>query len=82
MNRVLLVYEALGRVLNHPQSFGLGDRAPKPLIEALTTMRQCLRGEMAEENELSSADWLSTQLSQDADRSRQVKATFATKKTC
>jgi hypothetical protein len=31
MNRVLIVYKALGRVLNSPQSLGLGERPPKPL---------------------------------------------------
>jgi hypothetical protein len=82
MNRVLLVYKALGRVLNSPQSFGLSDRPPRPLIEALTAMRQSLREEIAEENELSSGDWLSSQLSQDADRPRQVNRASATKKTC
>ena len=82
MNGVLLVYHALGRVLTCPQSFGLGDQAPKPLIEALSAMRQSLLEEIAEENEMSSGDWLSSQLSQDADRSRQVKKASAMKKTC
>lgn len=68
MNRVLLVYKALGRVLNSPQAFGLGDRPPKELSEALCAMRQSLRDELLEENELSSGDWLSHDLSQDADR--------------
>jgi hypothetical protein len=68
MNRVLLVYKALGRLLDNPQSFGLGERMPKPLAEALSTMRRCLREELVEENELSSGDWLSRDLSQDADR--------------
>jgi hypothetical protein len=68
MDRVLSVYKALGRILNGPQSFGLGDRPPKPLTEALNAMRQCLREELAEQNELSSRDWLSCELSQDADR--------------
>jgi hypothetical protein len=73
MNRVLLVYKTLGRVLNSPQSFGLGERPPKPLVEALSAMRQRLREELAEENELSSGDWLSRDLSQDADRHLPVK---------
>jgi hypothetical protein len=80
MNRVLLVYKALGRVLNSPQSFGLGDRAPKPLTEALTAMRQSLREELAEENELSSGDWLSRDLSQDADRCGPMRAASASTK--
>ncbi len=68
MNRVMRVYKILGQVLNSPQSYGLGDRAPRPLIETLSTMRQCLREELAEDNHLSSEDWLSSELSQDADR--------------
>jgi hypothetical protein len=70
INRVLLVYKTLGRVLNNPQSFGLGDRAPKPLVEVLTTMRQSLRQELAEDSRLSAEDWLSGELAQDADRPR------------
>lgn len=81
MNRVLLVYKALGRVLNSPQSFGLGEHPPKRLVEALSAMRQSLREEIAEENEASSGDWLSSELSQDADRPGQVKRDSATKKT-
>jgi hypothetical protein len=71
-NRVLLVYKMLGQVLNNPQSFGLGDRAPKALIEVLSTMRESLREELAEENQLSAEDWLSDELSQDADRPKPV----------
>jgi hypothetical protein len=79
MNRVLLVYKALGRVLNSPQSFGLGDQPPELLTGTLSAMRECLREEMAEENELSSGDWLSSELSQDADRPRPVKVASVTK---
>jgi hypothetical protein len=68
INRVLLVYKTVGQVLNNPQSFGLGDRAPKPLVEVLTAMRQNLRQELAEDNRLSAEDWLSDELAQDADR--------------
>ena len=80
MNRGLLVYEELGRVLDRPQSFGLGERPPEPLTEALRAMRQSLRDELVEENELSSGDWLSRDLSQDADRCRPVKAASASTK--
>jgi hypothetical protein len=73
MNRVLSVYNALGRVLNSPQSFGLGERPPKPLTEALCEMRRSLREELVEENQLSSEDWLSRDLSQDADRNLPAK---------
>jgi hypothetical protein len=68
MNRVLAVYRSLGQVLNNPQAFGLSDRAPKTLVEALSSMRQSLREELAEANRLSAEDWLSDELSQDADR--------------
>ena len=77
MNRVLLVYKTLGQVLNSPQSFGLGDRAPKPLVDVLSTMRRSLRGELEDENHLSAEDWLSGELSQDADRPVSLKAKSA-----
>jgi hypothetical protein len=67
MNRVMMVYKALGRVLNSPQSFGLSERPPKPLTDALCEMRRSLREELVEENELASSDWLSCELAQDAD---------------
>ena len=74
MDRVLLVYKALGRVMNSPQAFGLGERPPKPLTEALCAMRQSLREELIEEKQISSDDWLSQDLSQDADRDLPAKA--------
>lgn len=73
MNRVLLVYKTLGRILESPQSFGLGKRMPEPLDAVLRAMRRCLGEELAEENELSSGDWLSRELSQDADVRRPVR---------
>ncbi len=72
VNRVLLVYKALGQVLNSPQAFGLGDRAPKPLVEALSAMRRSLREELEEENRLGGQDWLSDELSQDADTAKRA----------
>jgi hypothetical protein len=68
MTRMMLVYKTLGQVLNSPQSFGLGERAPQVLVDALTASRHWLREEMLEEHEQSSKDWLSSELSQDADR--------------
>lgn len=75
VNRVSLVYKTLGQILNSPESFGLGDRAPKPLVEVLTAARQSLREEFEEESILSDEDWLSEELAQDADQpeSRTVK---------
>jgi hypothetical protein len=68
MNRIMQVYKLLGQVLNSPQSFGLSERPPRPLIEALSTMRKDLREELVEQNQLLSGDWLSSELSQDADQ--------------
>jgi len=73
MNRVLLVYKTLGRVLDSPQSFGLGAHVPEPLDAVLSAIRRCLGEELAEENELSSGDWLSRELSQDADVRQPVR---------
>jgi hypothetical protein len=64
--RVLLVYRSLGRVLSVPQDYGLGLRAPQPLVEALTAMRRSLREELAETAAVGD-DWLSDELAQDAD---------------
>jgi hypothetical protein len=80
MNRVMVVYKALGRVLISPQSFGLSERPPKLLNDALCAMRQSLREELVEENELWSGDWLSCELAQDADQHPQAKAGAVVKK--
>jgi hypothetical protein len=77
MNRTLLVYKTLGQVLNNPQSYGLGDRAPRPLVEVLSTMRKNLREELEEENRLSAEDWLSDELAQDADRPKALAVKYA-----
>jgi hypothetical protein len=66
-NRVLLVYRSLGRVLTSPHDYGLGLRAPQPLVEALTAMRRSLREELVEVRDLGDDDWLSDELAQDAD---------------
>jgi hypothetical protein len=76
-NRVLLVYKTLGQVLNSPQSCGLGDRAPKALVDALSAMRRSLREEIEEGTRLSADDWLSGELSQDAARPKTLKAKSA-----
>jgi len=67
-NRIKLVYKDLGRVLDSPESFGLGERAPKPLVNALTTMRQNLRAELIEIKQWLPEDDLAAELSQDADK--------------
>jgi hypothetical protein len=68
MNRIMQVYKLLGQVLNSPQSFGLSQRPPRPLIEVLSAMRKDLREELVEQKQLLSEDWLSSELSQDADQ--------------
>ncbi len=70
-SRVLLVYRSLGRVLSSPQAYGLGLRAPQPLVEALTAMRQSLRQELVEAQDRGENDWLAGELAQDADRPAQ-----------
>lgn len=68
MNKALTeVYLELGKILNHPQMFGLGERAPEPLVQVLIRSRAALRNEMARENAAAS-DYLADELSQDADR--------------
>lgn len=61
------VYLELGKILNQPQLFGLGERAPEPLVQVLMRLRAKLRDEIARENAVS-ADYLADELSQDADR--------------
>lgn len=48
-NRLASVYLELGKILNEPQSFGLGERAPEALIEALMGVSQTVKSEMADE---------------------------------
>ncbi|MGZ4843288.1 MAG: hypothetical protein ACXVJ1_01190 [Candidatus Angelobacter sp.] len=67
-NRIKVVYNDLGRVLNSPESFGLGERAPKPLVNALTAMRQKLREELIDLKQWEAGDDLSAELSQDRDK--------------
>jgi len=68
MTGMMLVYRTLGQVVNSPRSFGLGERAPQALVDAITACRHWLREELLEEKEPSSEDWMANELSQDADR--------------
>jgi len=63
-SRIKQVYEELGRILDSPQSFGLGDHPPEPLVSALITMREKLREELIELNQWESED-LPAELSRD-----------------
>jgi hypothetical protein len=64
-DRVKKVYLMLGRVLSNPRAFGLDERPPKALDEALSKMQLDLMDELREK--LSEEDFLSMELSQDAD---------------
>jgi hypothetical protein len=66
-SRIKQVHRDLGRILDTPESFGLGERAPVPLVNALTTMRQNLRDELIELRQWESDDDLPAELSQDSD---------------
>jgi hypothetical protein len=57
----------VGRVLNNPTAFGLEERPPKALQSALTKIQCELMKELQEE--ISEADFLAAELSQDSDNS-------------
>jgi hypothetical protein len=65
-SRIKDVYQTIGRVLNNPTAFGLGERAPRALEDELTRTRLELMEELREE--MSDEEFLVTELSQDADR--------------
>ena len=64
-NRVKDVYLMLGQILNNPKAFGLEERPPKALNEALSKMQLDLLHELKEE--MAEEDFLVMELSQDAD---------------
>jgi len=64
-SRIKNVYLMLGRVLNSPKAFGLKERLPKALDEALSRMQLDLLHELQEE--LSEQGFLDMELSQDCD---------------
>ncbi|HEY2170223.1 MAG TPA: hypothetical protein VGJ30_11405 [Candidatus Angelobacter sp.] len=65
-NRIKHLYFDIGRVLNNPEAFGLGDRMPKALADALTRIQSELIEELREEG--LEQGFLAQELSQDADR--------------
>jgi hypothetical protein len=81
-SRLKDIYIMLGRVLTHPKSFGLGERIPRSLEDALTKLRLELMEELREDT--PEEEFLETELSQDADR-QVIKpskhATFPLRKT-
>lgn len=81
-SRLKEIYVMLGRVLNNPRSFGLGDRIPRSLEDALTKLRLELMEELRDET--FEEEFLETELSQDADRltiKRSKPLAFPTRKT-
>lgn len=80
-DRVKDVYLMLGHILNTPRAFGLEERPPKALDEALSKMQLDLMHELREE--MSEEDFLAMELSQDADREAfpEVTSTSFTLKT-
>ena len=69
LNRLMDIYRALGSVLNNPAAFGLGHRAPEPLVNVLTSARQKLMEELIRETSWreDEEESLEAELSQDAD---------------
>ena len=80
-DRVKQAYLTLGHILNDPRAFGLEERPPKALNEALSKMQLDLMNELREE--MSEQDFLELELSQDADRETfpEVTSTSFTLKT-
>lgn len=81
-SRLKEIYVMLGRVLNNPRSFGLGERIPRSLEDALTKLRLELMEELRDET--LEEEFLETELSQDADRQvirRFRPAVFPVRKT-
>ena len=65
-NRIKDLYLDIGRVLNNPEAFGLGERMPRALCDALTRIESELMEELREQG--LEQDFLAQELSQDADR--------------
>lgn len=81
-SRLNEIYVMLGRVINNPRSFGLSERIPRSLEEALTRLRLELMEELREGT--LEEEFLETELSQDADRQvirRSKAAAFPLRKT-
>jgi hypothetical protein len=65
-NRIKDLYLDIGRVLNNPEAFGLGERMPSALADALTRIQSELMKELREAG--LEEGFLVQELSQDADR--------------
>ena len=65
-SRIKDLYLEVGRMLNNPRAYGLPERMPTALAVALTRIESELMEELREEG--LEHDFLSQELSQDADR--------------
>ena len=74
-DRIREAYLTLGRILNDPARFGLGQKTPRALADALSLARQGLMEELREE--AAESDFLARELSQDADRHALPRAASA-----
>lgn len=68
-NRLMEVHRMLGSILSNPAAFGLGEQAPRPLLDVLTFARHELMKELTEQESYreDEEDTLEAELSQDAD---------------
>jgi hypothetical protein len=62
------VYAGLGKILENPQAFGLGEHVPNALAEHLESLRRMLQQAQTELCDMPSEGDLAFELSQDADR--------------
>lgn len=65
-DRMVQVYLMLGNILNNPRAFGLGERPPRPLQDAMNRMQRQLMDGLRQET--IEEDFLPAELSQDADQ--------------
>jgi hypothetical protein len=65
-HRIKDLYLDIGRVLNNPEAFGLGERMPVRLADELTRFESELLEELRDEG--YEEGFLAQELSQDADR--------------
>jgi len=66
-DRIVEVYNQMGKVLESPASFGLEERLPQLFLDTLRAMRESLKAEMADVESDGAEDLLQDELSQDAD---------------
>lgn len=65
-SRIEHVHSELGRLVEHPEFFGLGPKAPAALVTAVNEMREELSREMSEQKQDERDGDLTEELSLDA----------------